>query len=83
MCETSPYSLAALEERAQAAGEVRRVTLVLQGAKPLLGLCVQLFQVRWSTTGEEDIVLVLIHNKPWSWARSCTLAFVTFSFGRA
>lgn len=40
-------------------------TLVLQGTEPLLGLCVQLFQVRRPPTGEEDIVLVLIHRRPW------------------
>lgn len=46
--------------------------LVLEGTEPLLGLCVQLFQVRRSPTGEEDIVLVLIHDRPWPLARPCT-----------
>lgn len=45
---------------------------MLEGTEPLLGLCVQLFQVRRSPTGEEDIVLVLIHDRPWPLARPCT-----------
>lgn len=46
--------------------------LVLEGAEPLLGLRVQLFQVRRSATGEEDIVLMLIHYRPWPLAGPCT-----------
>ena len=41
-----------------------KATLVLEGTEPLLGLRVQLFEVRRSPTGEEDIVLVLIHYRP-------------------
>lgn len=37
---------------------------MLEGTEPLLGLRVQLFQVRRSPTGEEDVVLVLIHCRP-------------------
>lgn len=46
--------------------------MVLEGAEPLLGLRVQLFQVRRSATGEEDIVLMLIHYRPWPLAGPCT-----------
>ena len=56
---------------------------MLQGAEPLLGLRVQLLQVRWPPTGEEDIVLVFIYRRSWPLAGPCTLTFVTLSLGRA
>lgn len=57
--------------------------MVLQGAEPLLGLRVQLLQVRGSPTGEEDIVLVFICYRSWPLAGPCTLTFVTLGLGRA
>lgn len=56
---------------------------MLQGAEPLLGLRVQLLQVRWPPTGEEDVVLVFIYRRSWPLAGPCTLTFVTLSLGRA
>ena len=55
--------------------------MVLQGTEPLLGLCVQLFQVRQPPAGEEDIVLVLVHCRPRPLARPYTQTFVTLGLG--
>lgn len=59
----------------------RAVTLVLQGAEPLLGLSVQLLQVRRPSAGEEDIVLVLVPRGPRPLAGPNTQTLVALSLG--
>lgn len=57
--------------------------LVLEGAEPLLGLCVQLFQMRRSPTGEENVVLKFISYRSWPLAGPCALTVVTLGLSRA
>lgn len=56
--------------------------MLLEGAEPLLGLRVQLFQMRRSPTGEEHVVLVFISYRSWPLAGPCALTVVTLGLGR-
>lgn len=71
------------QELTAALEQARGVTLVLQGTEPLLGLRVQLLQVRWPPTGEENVVLVLVSYRSWPLAGPCVLMFVTLSLSGA